>query len=59
MEAALPTTGQVAVRLGTSEVRINQLVRHGKIVPPPKLGPWRRWTPEKIEELRLVLARNR
>jgi len=52
------TTGEVAEMLGTSEVRLNELIRHGKIVRPEKVGGKRRWAKKDIDLAREAVAQN-
>lgn len=52
-------TGVAAERAGTTEVYVQQLIRWGKIEPPPKRGRVRMWPPAKVAELGVVVERNR
>lgn len=50
MEKSL-STGSVARELGVTEPRLNDLVRRGKIAPPPPVVAGRRqWEPAHIRE---------
>lgn len=53
------TTGQVAELLGTSEPRLQALLRFRKIHPKPKKsGRYRAWTKRDVENARVALERN-
>lgn len=52
------TTGEVAEMLGTTEVRLNELIRHGKIARPEKVGGKRRWAKKDIDLARVAVAQN-
>lgn len=52
------TTGQVAEMLGTTEARIQELIRYRKLSKPEKVRGKRRWGPKDIERARVCLERN-
>lgn len=52
----LLTTGEVAERLGVSEVRIQTVLRTTPALRPALVGGKRRWSPADVEQLRQRLA---
>ena len=52
------TTGQAAAALGTTEFRISNLMRRGKIKRPEKVNGRCRWTKKDVENARTALERN-
>lgn len=52
------TTGQVAEELGTTERRVQTLIRDGKMPRPPKVRGKCAWERRHKDKLREVLARN-
>lgn len=54
------STGQVARHLGVPEPRLNDLIRRGKIDPPPPVSSGRRlWSREHLEQAAKVLGLER
>ena len=52
------TTGQVAELLGTSEPRLQQLIRFKKMPRPKKIRGKRVWVKRDVEAARMALSRN-
>lgn len=52
----LPTTGEVARRLGVSEARVQTVLRTTPEIRPPLAGGKRRWRPEDVTALEARLA---
>lgn len=50
------STGVVATQLGTSEPRLNDLIRRQKIDPPPVVAGRRLWSTEHVEQAAEVLG---
>ena len=47
----LHTTGQVARLLGATEPQLSELVRRGRVAPPPEVLAGRRlWSPDHIRQ---------
>lgn len=53
------TTGQVAAQLGTSEPRLQELIRHGKVPRPCKVRGKRVWSKKDVENARRALENGR
>jgi DNA-binding transcriptional MerR regulator len=52
------TTSRVAEILGVTEPRLSELVRRGRIRPPPIVVSGRRvWTPEQVAEAAAALGK--
>lgn len=52
------TTGRVAESLGVTEPRLAELVRRGRIVPPPCVVAGRRvWTRDQVAKAATILGR--
>lgn len=52
------TTGQLAAALGTTEARLQELIRYGKLSRPPKVRGKRQWPKKNQDEARIALERN-
>jgi hypothetical protein len=57
--ADLPSTGEIASRVGLTEGQVNAIVRRVPGIRPPIDGNRRRWRPEDVEALTAYLARRR
>lgn len=56
MDEKLLMTGDAARLLGTSEARLSEIVRRGKIDPPPVLAGRRIWSLRHVVQAAAVLG---
>lgn len=52
------TTGELADLLGEKEVRIQDLIRRGKLRRPEKIAGRRAWTDKDVDAARKAVAAN-